>query len=95
MKLKKEEKLDKITALIIIAVVIGAFAIIPKTDNEKATRILRDNGYTDISLTGWRPLMASKGEITATGFKATSPTGHRVSGAVTAGFYKGSTIRFE
>ena len=65
------------------------------TDNESTTRVLEDNGYTNIELTGWKPLQAGKDDVFSTGFTAKSPNGRIVSGAVTKGVFKGSTIRFD
>ncbi len=60
-----------------------------------ARRVLSEQGYTDIELTGWRPFMAGKDDTFSTGFRAKSPSGKIVTGAVTSGFVKGSTIRFD
>lgn len=62
----------------------------------EARRVLEQQGYTNITITGWRPLMAGKDDSVSTGFEATSPSGQRVSGAVTGGLvFKGSTIRLD
>ena len=59
-------------------------------------RVLAQNGYTNIVITGWRPFMKSDTDWYSTGFEATSPNGSKVTGAVTSGlFWKGSTIRFD
>lgn len=65
------------------------------TDRDATTELLRKNGYKNITITGWRPLMAGEDDTFSTGFEATTPTGERVSGAVTSGWLKGSTIRFD
>jgi hypothetical protein len=78
------------------AVVIITF--IPKacTRPDSAAKLLTQQGYTEIKITGWRPMMAGKDESVSTGFEATSPNGQRVSGAITSGLlFKGSTIRFD
>lgn len=54
------------------------------TDPQGATRLLEDSGYTNIELTGYDFWAAKKGDLTSTGFKATSTNGRIVSGAVTA-----------
>jgi hypothetical protein len=91
----KIEKL--ITTVIVITIVIGLFTILPTgcTQPDKTVRLLEQQGYTNVTITGWRPFMASSKESFSTGFEATSPNGNRVSGAVTGGFLKGSTIRFD
>jgi hypothetical protein len=65
------------------------------TQDDDATRILQQAGYTDIQLTGWRPLMAGKDDDFSTGFKAKAPNGQIVTGAVTGGWLKGHTIRLD
>jgi hypothetical protein len=90
-----------IAACIGPAIAITLFAaiiiIVPKacTRPDHATRVLEQAGYSNITITGWRPFMAGKDEAISTGFEATSPTGQRVSGAVTGAWLKGSTIRFD
>ena len=75
---------------------IAALALLAAcTDVPNATRVLREAGYTDITTTGYRAWMCSKDDNYSTGFRATGPTGHRVSGAVCRGVFKGSTIRLD
>lgn len=90
------EKIIKV--LLTIVVVVFLVNIIPAgcTRPEKTVQILEQQGYKDIRITGWRPLMAGKDESISTGFEATAPNGARVSGAVTGGLlFKGSTVRFD
>jgi hypothetical protein len=92
-KIIKTAQFIKVAAF---AVVIITF--IPKacTRPDNATELLNQQGYTDIKITGWRPMMAGKDDSVSTGFEATSHSGQRVSGAVTSGLlFKGSTIRFD
>lgn len=65
------------------------------TQEDDTIRILKQNGYSNIVITGWRPFMASKGESFSTGFEAVSPNGSKVSGVVTSGWFKGKTIRLD
>ena len=65
------------------------------TDAPKAERVLRQNGYTNIEITGYRAFMGGEEDTCVTGFKAKSPTGQIVTGAVCSGFMKGATIRFD
>jgi hypothetical protein len=64
-------------------------------DPDNTKRVLSEQGYTEIEITGWRPWMKSKSDTFSTGFKAKSPSGHIVTGAVTSGFLKGNTIRLD
>lgn len=65
------------------------------TRPEEATRVLRQQGYKNIEITGWRPWMKAKDDAYSTGFRATSPGGEVVTGAVTGALFKGSTIRLD
>lgn len=84
-------------AFIVILSIILAIVLlgVPKTKPEATYELLRANGYTNITITGWRPMMGGAQDIYSTGFEATSPSGQTVRGAVTCGFMTGSTIRFE
>jgi len=65
------------------------------TDQPKATKVLQDNGYTDVQITGYSPFACSDSDTFSTGFRAKSPSGVVVSGTVCSGFLKGATIRFD
>lgn len=78
-----------------IIIILFALLLTGCTRREKATRILEDQGYTEIEITGWRPFMASKNENFSTGFRAKSPSGKIVTGAVTERLFGGSTIRLD
>lgn len=78
--------------LTLVAIVV---ICIPRTDGEGATRVLEAQGYKSIEITGWRPMAGGKDDFYCTGFEATSPSGQRVSGAVTSGLFKGHTIRLD
>ena len=65
------------------------------TDNQTAERVLGQNGYTEIQITGYRPFMGGENDTYVTGFRAKSPSGQIVTGAVCSGFMKGATIRFD
>ncbi len=63
---------------------------------DDATRTLSSAGFTEIEITGWRPFMAGNGDTFSTGFRAKSPSGDIVTGAVTEGLWgKGKTVRFD
>jgi hypothetical protein len=66
------------------------------TDPTTATRVLEDQGYTNVQMTGYNMFACSRDDTFHTGFSAKSPAGRQVSGTVCAGaFFKNSTIRFE
>jgi hypothetical protein len=59
-------------------------------------RILEENGYTNIQITGYNWAACGQDDTYHTGFVATAPSGRQVTGTVCAGvFFKNSTIRFE
>jgi hypothetical protein len=62
---------------------------------DDATRVLESQGYSEIEITGWRPFMAGKEDTFSTGFRAKSPSGQIITGAVTSGWLKGSMIRID
>jgi hypothetical protein len=85
-----------------VTLAIGALAVIATVtlplwgvDARGATRLLTAQGFAQIEPTGYRWLACSKDDVYATGFRATSPSGVRVSGAVCRGVFKGATIRFD
>jgi len=82
-------------AFAVLALVVLIGAVLPHgcTDEDAARKALRGAGYTNIQITGWRPMMAGEGDTFSTGFSAVGPTGQPVTGAVTSGVFKGSTIR--
>jgi len=66
------------------------------TNAPDATRILEENGYTSVQITGYNWLSCSKDDNVHTGFIAKSPNGRQVTGTVCSGLlFKNSTIRFE
>lgn len=86
--------LSLLGVLLVVALLVF---ILPSgcTSESTARRVLDEQGYTQVEITGWRPFMKSKYDFYSTGFKAVSPSGKVVTGAVTSGFFKGSTIRFD
>lgn len=95
---RNQMKSDTIAKTIVAILFVGGICIVvPKgcTQPDKAKRVLEQQGFKDISITGWRPAMAGKEDTFSTGFEATASNGQRVSGAVTGGWLKGSTVRFD
>jgi len=78
-----------------IGIVILTLLIVPHTCTmipEKAKQALKDNGYTDVELTGYKYFKCGSDPFNTT-FTGKSITGHKVTGAVCGGFAKGTTIR--
>jgi hypothetical protein len=65
------------------------------TDPKRATRVLNQQGFSDIQMTGYRFFICDKNDTFSTGFKAISPSGSDVTGAVCEGWLKGATVRFD
>ncbi len=65
------------------------------SDGDTARRVLMQQGYTEIEITGWSPFSCSQDDTFSTGFQAKSPAGLRVTGTVCSAFFKGATIRFD
>ena len=75
--------------------VIATLALMGCTSPKHAASLLSDQGYTNIETGGYGWFSCSKDDEFATRFKATSPAGKVVKGTVCAGWFKGSTIRFD
>lgn len=66
------------------------------TNQKDATRILQENGYTNIEMTGYRWFLCGRDDWYHTGFRATHYAQQPITGAVCSGLlFKGSTIRFD
>lgn len=86
-------KLFATIAFILVIVVCISFG--GCSDPEGTKRVLRQQNYTDIEITGFRYFTASKGDMYVTGFKAKAPNGETVTGVVTSGWFKGHTVRLD
>lgn len=71
------------------------FALGACTAPDRSLQVLEGAGYTHIELTGYSLFACSEDDTFSTGFKATGPTGKRVTGTVCAGLLKGATIRMD
>lgn len=79
-----------------LVLLVTCFLVIGCTNNPDATRILQENGYKDIQMTGYNFFSCGRDDFYHTGFIAKSPSGNNVKGTVCSGaFFKNSTIRFE
>ena len=80
----------------VLVAVVGLCVMAGCTDPVTAERVLSEQGYTDIQITGYRFFGCSEDDFYVTGFNATSPVGKRVEGCVCQGFlFKNATIRFQ
>ena len=81
--------------VLLVVLVVCATFISGCTDEESSRRALHAQGFTDISFTGWSPLVCSDSDTFSTGFSAKNPNGQYVNGTVCCGLLtKGCTIRY-
>jgi len=64
------------------------------TEPDQAATVLYNQGYTHITLTGYRWFVCGQDSF-STGFRATSPAGKEVSGAVCSGWNSGYIVRLD
>lgn len=85
------------TILFFLLVLVIAAFVAPTgcTQPDDTRRVLAAQGYSEIEITGWRPFAKSEKDVFSTGFRAKSPGGSTVTGAVTAGWFKGFTVRLD
>jgi hypothetical protein len=89
---------DAVAVIVILTIFFTIFFAGPifGVDRKGATEVLEAQGYTQVQITGYRWFIGDKGDFYHTGFKAKSPNGTPISGAVTKGLlFKGATIRFD
>lgn len=65
------------------------------TASDKSKRVLEQQGYTEIEITGYSPFSCSEDDVFSTGFKAKGPTGIDVEGTVCCGWIKNCTVRID
>ena len=93
-----KKTIDYIFTLIVLFLFLLVFTVILPhgcTHPESTVRVLEEQGYTNVQITGWRPLSVDKNDIYSTGFTAISPKGNEVTGVVTSGLFKGNTVRLD
>jgi hypothetical protein len=81
--------------IIVASALLIALSCSGCTDADGSRRVLEEQGYTNIRMTGYRWFSGGEHDVYATGFEATSPAGKRVTGTVTRGWMKNYTIRFD
>lgn len=76
-------------AFLMVALLAGC------TAPERAKKVLEDQGYTNVETTGYAWFDCGQDDAFATEFKALSPVGRPVEGAVCSGWFKGNTVRID
>ncbi len=77
---------------------VAAFPLVAPvacTTPDRAVQTLLAQGYTEVRTTGYAYFDCGQGDLFATAFEATSPSGQRVEGAVCSGLLKGNTVRLD
>lgn len=89
------KNLAKTTVLVLSAAILFAAVAFGTRDNAGVVRVLQQQGYTEIKLTGYRMFAGGRDDTWAEGFEATTPSGERITGAVTYGPFRAKTIRVD
>lgn len=79
----------------VVIISLLALVMVNCTDEKGARKVLERNNYKVISVGGYDILRKSNDDVYSTSFKAVAPNGDIVTGCVTKGFFKGSTIRLD
>jgi len=91
---QQEEAFWRVVALVVVLVLLAlAAATKGCSDGDRATAVLRAEGYTDVRTDGWAPF-ACGDDSQCTRFVARAPGGAQVAGVVGCGwFFKACTVR--
>jgi hypothetical protein len=74
-------------------IVFAALSLVACTDPSETIRVLSDEGYEEIEVTGYSFFECGKDDMSSTGFRAKNSKGKVVTGAVCCGLLKGCTVR--
>ncbi len=72
---------------------VAALMLAGCSDAPTAERVLRQQNYKDIRITGFSWFSCGRDDSFATGFRAKAPNGETVEGVVCSGWFKGATVR--
>ena len=86
--------MQKIVSSLFIAAVVIAPLLVACTNEPRAREVLDEQGFTDVTITGYVWAACSDDDATHTGFTATNPKGKKVSGVVCCGWLKSCTVRW-
>jgi hypothetical protein len=84
---------NKTLTIIALIIVVSCFTLSSCTDRRSARKALERSGYKPINVGGYCWFGGSGRDTFITRFKAVAPNGETVTGCVTKGLFKGSTIR--
>jgi len=74
-------------------VILCCFFMVGCTSPDNAIKVLKNEGFTNIQMTGYDFFACSDNDTFSTGFTATK-NGKTITGVVCSGILKGSTIRY-
>lgn len=80
--------------LVLAALILSLTACAPMSD-ERATRALESQGYTEIQYHGMAFFGCSEDDVSRKSFTAKGANGKVVSGTVCGSFFKGATVRID
>ena len=83
-----EEVISVVLIVVIMNILWGC------TAPDKSTRILEEQGFTNVEITGYSLFSCGQDDTFSTGFRATNPAGRKIDGTVCCGVMKGCTVRF-
>lgn len=83
----------KLKSYFVLILGLGLMLTSSCTDEKGATKALERNNYKPIDVGGYGWFDGSKDDVYRTKFKAVAPNGDTITGCVTKGWFKGSTIR--
>ncbi len=86
---------SKYVGLMLLVFVALCLVLFGCTRPQGTVDFLQAQGYTEITITGYRPFMKSDSDTFSTGFRAKNQNGRIVTGAVCEGRMKGKTLRFD
>lgn len=87
--------MKKKTPLKLLTISILGLLFYYKDPDASAKRVLQEQGYNNIKMTGHQFLMCGDNDVYARGFTAYTKDSILVKGCVCSGINKGYTIRFE
>lgn len=84
--------MERIKIILAILLILSMAAC---TNGKKSYKVLENEGYKNIRITGWKAFKCSEDDLYSTGFEADNANNKHVSGTVCGGGFKGYTIRID
>lgn len=87
--------MKKIRLILLGLFALTMFGCTSENDFQKAKRQLEQQGYTNVTKTGYKVFCCSDEDDFSTGFEATDKQGNKVTGCACSKYLKGVTIRLD